>query len=122
MNVMEYNLLLSAERRVLFAAAEHLLGTSWLNSPPLTRLQWFLYGHTDFCLPINIKLFSLVQVNILSTQRVFVNININVWNFCVICLHDAGLNNLVWCSFNHIISIQFHSATRLRSCFVCVVS
>ena len=79
----------AVERRVLFAAAEHLLGTSWLNLPPLMRLHWFLYGHTDVSLSINIKLFSLVQVNILSTQSVFVNININVWNFCVICLHDV---------------------------------
>ena len=51
----------AAERRVLFAAAEHLLGTSWLNSPPLTRLHWFLYRHPDVSLSINIKLFSLVQ-------------------------------------------------------------
>ena len=88
MNVMD--LLLNV---VLFAAAEHLLGTSWLNSPPpSTRLHWFLYGHPDVSLSINfinIKLFSLVQVNILSTPSVFVNININVSNFCVICLHDV---------------------------------
>ena len=62
----------AAERRVLFAAAEHLLGSSWLNSPPLTRLHWFLYGHPDVSLSINIKLFSLVQDYI----------NINSKRFC----------------------------------------
>ena len=51
----------AAERRVLFPAAEHLLGTSWLNFPPLTSLHCFLYGHPDVSLSINIKLFSLVQ-------------------------------------------------------------
>ena len=47
----------------------HLLGSSWLNSPPLTRLQCFLYGHLDVSLSINIKLFSLVQDYVINSWR-----------------------------------------------------
>ena len=59
----------AALRRVPFAAAEYLLGTSWLHSPPLTRIQLFLYGHPNVSLSINIKLFSLVQDCIINSKR-----------------------------------------------------
>ena len=59
----------AAERCVLLAAAEQLLGTLWLNSSSSMRLQWFLYGHPDVTYSINVKLFSLVQDFISNSKR-----------------------------------------------------
>jgi hypothetical protein len=59
----------AAERCLLLAAAEQLLGTLWLNSSTSMRFQWFLYGHPDVTLSINVKLFSLVQDFIINSKR-----------------------------------------------------
>ncbi len=49
-----------------FAAERCVL---WLNSSTSMRFQWFLYGHPDVTLSINIKLFSLVQDFIINSKR-----------------------------------------------------
>jgi hypothetical protein len=44
----------ATERCILFAAAEQLLGTLWLNSSSSMRFQSFLYGHPDVSFSINL--------------------------------------------------------------------
>ena len=59
----------AAHCAVLFASAEHLLGSKWLNSTSKMRLSWFLNGHPDVSQHTNANLFLIVQNFILNTKR-----------------------------------------------------